>query len=363
MSKITRRDFLGYAAAGAAAGAVGGLPIRAAAQNLTKVKYTTPWVAEGSSLYAYVAKRQGFWKKRGLDVDVARGYGSVAATQAIAAGQFDVGHAVTSVMILQNAKGLPLQSIAQLTYRNTMGVLVLADSPIKTPKDLEGKTVGVTPSSGEVPFLPVFAKNAGLDLSKVKLVNMNIEVRYRALMDKQIDAMTDFGISAIPPLVTQGYPVRCMLYSNYGMDFYESSLMATPKIIKEKPEILQAIVDGAMEAVTFSLLNPEEALDIFMKEVPEAGMSAKGRDNVKAGLGIFQFAALGEEARRNGFGWANTKNYVQMNDLVNTYLMNGGPKPTVEDLYTNRFAGKIKFDDAQWAAAKKRNEEFAKFFT
>jgi hypothetical protein len=99
-----------------------------------------------------------------------------------------------------------------------------------------------------------------------------------------------------------------------------------------------------------------------MKEVPEAGLSAKGLDNVRAGLGIFQFAALGEEARRNGFGWANTKNYVEMNDLVNTYLMKGGPKPPVEELYTNRFAGKIKFDEAQWAAAKKRNEKFAEFF-
>jgi hypothetical protein len=43
--------------------------------------------------------------------------------------------------------------------------------------------------------------------------------------------------------------------------------------------------------------------------------------------------------------------------------MKGGPKPAVDSLYTNRFAGKIKFDDAQWARAKKRNEEFAKFFT
>ena len=361
MSKITRRDFLSYTA-GTAATTLTGLSGPARAQPLTKVKFTTPWVAEGSSLYAYVAKNQGFWKKRGYDVEVSRGYGSVAATQAIAQGQFDIGHAVTSVMILQKSKGLELQSIGQLTYRNTMGVVVLADSPIKTPKDLEGKTVGITPTSGEVPFLPVFAKNAGFDLSKVKLVNMNIEVRYRALMQKQIDAMTDFGISAIPPLVTQGYPVRCMLYSNYGMNMYESSLMATPKIIKERPEMCQAIVDGAMEAVTFSLLNSEAAVDIFLKEVPEAAITATGRDNIRIGLGIFQFAALAEDARQNGFGWANQKNFAEMNDLVATYLTKGGPKPAVEDLYTNRFGGKIKFTDAQWAQAKKRNEEFEKYF-
>jgi NitT/TauT family transport system substrate-binding protein len=243
-----------------------------------------------------------------------------------------------------------------------MGVVVLRDSPIKTPKDLEGKTVGITPTSGEVPFLPVFAKNAGLDLSKVKLVNMNIEVRYRALMDKQIDAMTDFGVSAIPPLTAQGFPVRCMLFSGYGMNMYESSLMATPKIVKERPEMVQAVVDGALEAVTWSLLNPAEAIDTFLKEVPEAAMSGSGRDNIRVGLGIFQFAALGDEARANGFGWANAKSFADMNDLVETYVSKSGSKPTPEDLFTNRFAGKIRFSDAQWAEAKRRNEEFAKFF-
>jgi ABC-type nitrate/sulfonate/bicarbonate transport system substrate-binding protein len=154
-----------------------------------------------------------------------------------------------------------------------------------------------------------------------------------------------------------------MLYSNYGMNMYESSLMATPKMIKERPEMCQAIVDGALEAVAFSLLKPEEALDIFLKEVPEAAMTATGRDNIRIGLGIFQFAALGEEARLNGFGWANEGNFAEMNDLVATYLTKGGPKPAVKDLYINRFAGRMKFTDEQWAQAKKRNEEFAKYFS
>jgi NitT/TauT family transport system substrate-binding protein len=365
MTPISRREFLGYSrwvVAGSAGLPLVGRPGRASAQPLTKVKFTLPWVPEGSNLYAFVARNKGFWKKRGLDVDVARGFGSVAATQALGGGQFDFGHAVTSVIILQISKGLPLQSIAQLTYRNTMGVGVLADSPIKTPKDLEGKTVGWTPTSGEVPFFPVFAKNAGVDESKIKFVNMNIEVRYRALMDKQIDAMTDFGVSAIPPLVTQGFPVRFMLYSNYGMGMYESSLMAQPKMVKEKPDLCQAVVDGALEAVAFTFLNLEESLDIFLKEVREAGLTTKGRDNVKLGLGIFQFSALAEEARVHGLGWGDPKKFAEMNDLVATYLTKGGQKPSVEELFTNRFAERIKLTDAQWSEARKRNEEFAKFF-
>ena len=111
MNRVSRREFLGWSrfvVTGAAAVQLVARPGRAVAQPLTKVKFTLPWVPEGSNCYAWVAKNKGFWKKRGLDVDVARGFGSVAATQTLGGGQLDVGHAVTPVIIMQIAKSLPL---------------------------------------------------------------------------------------------------------------------------------------------------------------------------------------------------------------------------------------------------------------
>src|SRR5665213_2659823 len=115
MSNLTRREVLGYTAGTA----VAALAKPALGQSLQKVKFTTPWVAEGSSSFAYVARNKGFWRKRGYDVEVSRGYGSLAATQTIAQGQFDIGSAVVSTMILQKSKELDLESVGLLTYRNT----------------------------------------------------------------------------------------------------------------------------------------------------------------------------------------------------------------------------------------------------
>jgi hypothetical protein len=47
------------------------------------VNFTLPWVAEGSNLWTLVVKGIGFRKKHGLDVDIARGSGSMPAAQAI----------------------------------------------------------------------------------------------------------------------------------------------------------------------------------------------------------------------------------------------------------------------------------------
>src|SRR5439155_714901 len=241
---------------------------------------------------------------------------------------------------LQNSKGLPLTTIGVLGYKTTMGVGVLDDSPIRTPKDLEGRTVGWTPTSGEVPFFPVFARLAGVDQDKIKFVNMNIDVRYRAFMDKQIDAITDFAASAIPPISARGYKVRWMLYATQGIHLYESAFFTTPKMIKENPEVCQGMVDGIMEALAFSYLNPEESIDIFFKELREAGFVAKERENVRMGSGIANFSGLAEEARVNGLGWSDPKRLSEMADRVLTYLARGDQNPNVGGLSPNRFAGR-----------------------
>jgi len=106
------------------------------AQSKKPIHFTLPWVAEGSNLFTFVAKGMGFWDKLGLDVDTARGSGSLAAVQAIGEGRFDFGMATPSIAVLQTIPGLPTMPLAACAYDATMGVGVLNGRPIKTTKDL-----------------------------------------------------------------------------------------------------------------------------------------------------------------------------------------------------------------------------------
>jgi len=86
--RLSRRRIL--CAAGVAASGIAA-PRLVFAQNRKAVQFTLPWVAEGSNLFTFVAKGMGFWEKHGLDVEIARGSGSVAAAQAIGEARFDFG--------------------------------------------------------------------------------------------------------------------------------------------------------------------------------------------------------------------------------------------------------------------------------
>src|ERR1700720_2702760 len=115
--RLSRRRFLRVS--GLAAGGLT-LPRLVFAQNKKAVHFTLPWVAEGSNLFTFVAKGMGFWEKHGLDVDIARGSGSVAAAQAIGESRFDFG--MCSASAVQTTKGLPTVALAACAYDATMGI-------------------------------------------------------------------------------------------------------------------------------------------------------------------------------------------------------------------------------------------------
>jgi ABC-type nitrate/sulfonate/bicarbonate transport system substrate-binding protein len=352
---VDRRRFLKAAAAGAAVSAV---PARVYAQTPRKVTFMQAWLPDGSNMFIYAAKNKGFYKKRGIDLEISRGFGSVAASQAVGAGKFDFGMAAVAAGVQQSAKGLDLVHMGTVHYDSTMGIAVLADSPIKTPKDLEGRKLGSTVTSGEYPFLPLFAKNAGLDLSKVQRVQLDAQVRNRALLSKEVDAISAFAGSSIPSLAAQGVNTRFIPYSKHGVGLYGLAFMTQPKRLAEDPGLCQAMVEASLEGLAFALNNPEEALEAFGGELKEMAMTKSGLDQIRIGFGMYALTSLRAEAKR-GLGWQDPQAIQRQVDLVMEFVADKSDKrPELEKLYTNRFIGGVKLSDAQWSAAEKA---FAKY--
>jgi NitT/TauT family transport system substrate-binding protein len=336
----------------------------ARAAGLRKVRLTLPWVAEGSNAVVFVAKANGYWADAGVDVDITRGYGSVAAAQAVGAGQFDFGLAAASAGIQQAAKGLPTVSIACLGYDATMSVAVRGDSPVHAPKDLDGKSIGGTVNSGEYPFLPAFAKAAGLDLATVKLVQVDPNVRQRVLMEGQVDAICGFAISIAPAFVANNKPVRFMPYSAYGLKFYNNAVLTRPETLRSDPKLCEAVAKGLTKAARFCLLQPQDAVNLFLKQVPEAALAANGPRQIQTGLGIFAMTVIGPPAKQHGVGWADAADYATMTDLVMKYLGGAGDKaPNPSELFTNDFVGDVTLSADEWTRAETQVKEYQDLFT
>jgi NitT/TauT family transport system substrate-binding protein len=133
------------------------LPMPAVAEPRS-VKFTLAWLAQGNFVYVFVAHAKTI-KPRGIDLEIARGFGSMASAQSIATGEF--GIVAAPPLILSVARDLPLIALATCDYDSTMGVGVLDDSPILKPQDLAGKKIASVPTSGEFPFFPPMQRRSG----------------------------------------------------------------------------------------------------------------------------------------------------------------------------------------------------------
>jgi ABC-type nitrate/sulfonate/bicarbonate transport system substrate-binding protein len=357
--KVTRRFALKAAAIGAAAPA---LLRQAAAQAPRKVSLTLSWVAEGASAYPYVAKAKGYWSEVGLDVTVVRGYGSVAATQAVGAGRFDFGLSANPTPILQAAKGLPIVQIACCGYDSTMGINVLADSPIRVPKDLEGRQLAVTPTSGDYPFIPVFARKAGLDLDKVKMVQVDGNVRSRLLTERKVDAIDGYAVSNLPIFTATGVETRFMLFSSYGMNFYGVGLITQQSRAKSDPKLCTAMAVGLLKGLRDCMTDLDGALKLFLDQVPEIAVSETARKQSRIGMGIFNVSMVSDIPKKHGFGYTPIPEYDTMIDLTMANVADkGDTRPKAADIATNDFIGDVRMDDAAWQKSESSLAEFARY--
>src|ERR1700691_4523838 len=90
-----------------------------------------------------LAKQRGYFEQEGLDVDFQAAQGGADAAKQVGAGNAVIGGAIGDTPIIVRANGVPVKSVALLGGGGLMQLVLHADSPIKGPDDLKGKTITV----------------------------------------------------------------------------------------------------------------------------------------------------------------------------------------------------------------------------
>jgi NitT/TauT family transport system substrate-binding protein len=150
---------------------------------------------ESASEAAY-ARDMGFFAKSGIVSDIQTMVNGAAIAAAIVSGGIDVGFIPLDVLASIHQKGIPLVVIAPCTEyvsgAQTGALLVSADSPVHSGKDLEGKTIAVVALNG-VTHLATRAwidRNGG-DSATVKFVELPPSAMPAALNAGRVDAAYD----------------------------------------------------------------------------------------------------------------------------------------------------------------------------
>jgi NitT/TauT family transport system substrate-binding protein len=265
----TRRSCLATLLAGALLAAP---PLAAHAQ--TKIKMVLNWKYQGPQAWFLMAQDKGYFKAEGLDVEIDQGEGSAASITKVAAGAYQAGFGDLNALIDLAAKRPADAPVAVYMIYNTppFTIVVKKDSPIRTPKDLEGKTIGGPANDGALKLFPAFAKVAKFDAAKVNITNMAPNLREQMLLRGQVDAV--FGyintvyFSAKLVGIDPEKDLRFINYGDFGMDLYSNAVVFSRSFVKDHPQAVAGFVKAVNRAVNDSLANHEAAMDVVMKREP-----------------------------------------------------------------------------------------------
>ena len=239
------------------------------AQTSQRVVFALNWFAVGDHAAYWVALERGYYRARGLDVELQNSKGSGDSIAKVDTNRADLGLADAVVVIPRIAQGAKIKVVGAVFDNTPLNIWTRKDTGITRPKDLEGKTLAAPPGDAQRQLFPAFARLNGIDETKVKWVNIEPAAKFVALAEKRADAVPDYttGQPFWEKAVGAENLVR-MPWSQFGFDTYSMAIFASEKSIAERPKVLRDFVAASYQGWRDVMDNPKAALEIFKKRVP-----------------------------------------------------------------------------------------------
>ena len=309
---MRKRQFLQTAAAALLATSA----LTSAHAQAMPLKFQLDWRFEGPAALFVHPEQKGYFKEVGLDVNVEAASGA-GAIQRVASGTHDLGFADLAALMEFHANNpdAPIKPVAIMVIYNTTpaSVMALKKSGITKASDLTGKKLGAPIFDAGRRTFPIFAQANGV--GEVQWTTMDPPLRETMLVRGDLDAVTGYTFTSLLNLEARGVKredVVVLPYATHGVQLYGNVIIASPKLIAEKPEAVRAFLKAFAKGAKEGIAHPEAAI---------ASMKAKdGLVNVPQEVKrlklTIETAIDSEGARKEGFGQLNPARLQLMAEQV-----------------------------------------------
>jgi len=284
----------------------------------------------------YVAQDKGFFAEEGLTVEFRHGF-ETDFLKLVAAGEIPFVIASGEEVILGRSRGLPVTYVGEWYTRLPVAMFALAEKGLTSPKDIEGKTLGVPGPFGATYIgWKAIAYAEGIDENKVKVESIGF-TQAAAVSEGKVDAAMDYIVNGPVQLRLQGKDVTVFPVSDY-VDLPSNGLVTSEKLIKEDPELVTKVTRAMLRGIQYTLEHPDEAFQISLQHVPEAGGEQEqvNRAIFDASLALWRPKTGQKLGHTDLEKWAIAEQFLRDTGLLGTHV-------DVTNIATNDFVKRAGF--------------------
>ncbi len=271
------------------------------------------WYLGGLHVPYYYGVERGFFKAEGIDLTINEGRGSANTVQVVGAGSDTFGMADSSSVVTAISKGVEIKSVMSLLNSTGFAVVSLASTGIKTPKDLEGKSLAVSPGDPLGQLFRALAAHNKLDMDKIRFVQVDPAAKVVTVLEKRADALLGGADDQYFLIKYRGQEPAALRYADHGANIVGMTILASNATIKAKPDMVRRFVRASVKSWEEARKNPDAAVDVAMKVKPDLN-----RQSTKDQM-MVDFELLDSPNNKGRLGFGVKADWDQTIDLLKKY--------------------------------------------
>ena len=291
------------------------LPLMIGAQALAQdnVSLRLNWYLGGLHVPFYFGVDKGFYKQEGINLTINEGRGSANTVQVVGAGTDTFGLADSSSIINLISKGGEIKSVMNILSSTGFSVVSAASAGIRTPKDIEGKTLAVSPGDPIRGLLEAVAAHNKVDISKVKFVQVDPAAKVVTVLEKRADGLLGGADDQFFLLKYRGVEPHALRFADHGANIVGMAIFTGNNTIKTNPDLVRRFVRATKRSWEEAKKNPDAAVDVAMKVKPDLN-----RQSTKDQM-LVDFELIDSINVKGQIGFGHEKDWGQTIELLKKY--------------------------------------------
>ena len=224
------------------------------------------WIPSGSFTGDVVSLAK-FDQDYNLELDAKFGGPGINTIQLVQAGDSDFGWLAADEVLAANEKGSDLIIIGVITNQSPGGFVTLSDNNIKTPKDFEGKTVGLLPFGNTAMLYEAMLLVNKVDRHMIKEPVISPDLK--PFIKGDYDVHPVFLYDETVTLEQQGIKYNVIDPAEFGVDFKGPVYFTKRSTLENNPELVRAFINTMADGYNYAVKNPEEAVQTLKEYAPE----------------------------------------------------------------------------------------------
>ena len=227
-----------------------------------KVTFLTSWYAQAEHGGFYQALAGGIYKKHGLDVTIKMGGPQVNGMQLLTAGQADFIMGYDLQVLKSLEQGLPVTTVATSFQKDLQGMMTHEN--VSGLGDLKTKTILVS-TSGRPTWWPWLKAKYGYTEAQARPYTFNLQPFFADtnLVQQAYPSSEPFQANKA------GIKTKFFLFADEGYPPYGTTIVATTKLVAEKPDVVQRFVRASIEGWKAYLANPTAGNVLIKQDNPK----------------------------------------------------------------------------------------------